>query len=328
MDFLSTTKGIRRSLFGIVGLSAIAFSLSAPAAHAGILRRGFDFWKTLPGTQVNFDDVEGFGPGVVIPAGAFTVEGLPSDEFTIPSGLIPLVGHPTGTMGLEQEQQTVVCFDMHGNAVSGDSEHAVQCLPEPDPEGEPDPLEWTDTIVERLEGVRLKEIGDVGHVPIALHALSLVTEDSIPLTFGGGQDLGDFRLKIEQGDEQIVGHLKLTVEDIFYRDGYKVIRGLPSIGTPGDDPCRDSVQAFLEADKCVGLPVSFTITALKDENDELIPSNFDLGTGTLILEDGTQDPDRVFFEFHKIPEPSATLATILVGFGSMAALKRRGNVKK
>ncbi|MDJ0729776.1 MAG: PEP-CTERM sorting domain-containing protein [Crocosphaera sp.] len=351
MTIFNPPKFVTRSLMGAVGLSAIAFSMTAPAAHAGVLRRGFDFWKTPEGGgTVEIPDIE-IEPGLIM------MDGMSSLEFTIPGGLYVLDGHPTGTMGLEQEQETVVCFDQHGNAVSGTSEHAVQCLPdpnEPDPNNPVEPLEWTDTIVERLkDSNQLSEVGDVAYIPIRMRSVSLVSQDVIQVPFDdnlGGTILKDYLLKTITADDQLKGQMSLTVTEVEEMGNMTIVHGRllegggPSIGA-FDQECVQSIEAFTtavdanhpgspnfdpDAPKCLGLPVTFNL-ALKNANDEtdIIPIPGE--PRTIILTDGTiaGNEEDVFFSFKKTtPEPSTTLGLLFFGLGSVAGLKRKNKAKK
>ncbi|MDJ0597664.1 MAG: PEP-CTERM sorting domain-containing protein [Crocosphaera sp.] len=330
MTIFNPPKFLTRSLMGAVGLSAIAVSITAPAAHAGKLRAGFDFWKTPDGGGT----VE--IPEIMIQGGFITMDEMSSLPFTIPAGVYVLDGHPTGTMGLEQQQETVICFDQHGNAVSGDSEHVVQCLPEPNVP-DPDPLEWTDTIVERLEdSAQLSEVGDMDIIPIRMKSVSLVSQDVIPVPFDddGTVITKDYVIKATAADEQLTGNLKLTVTEVEQMGNMTFIRGIPSIGDPNDpnNVCVQNIESF-DPDSpnfvpdCLGLPVSFDLAFknVADPND--VSQTF--FSGMIPLEDGTVDPSRVFFEFKKTtPEPSTALGLLFLGLGSVVSLKRKDKAKK
>ncbi len=334
MTFLNSTKFVTRSLIGAVGLSAIAFSMTAPAAHAGKLRAGFDFWKTPEsGGTVEI-------PEIMIEEGFITMDGMSSLPFTIPAGVYILDGHPTGTMGLEQKQETVICFDQHGNAVSGDSEHVVQCLPEPNVP-EPDPLEWTDTIVERLEdSAQLSEVGDMDIIPIRMKSVSLVSQDVIPVPFDddGTMITKDYVIKATAADEQLTGNLKLTVTEVEKMGNMTFIRGIPSIGDPNDpnNVCVQNIESFDPnspnfVPDCLGLPVSFDLALAFENVDGEKDVSETFYSSMIPLEDGTQpgNEDQVFFEFKKTtPEPSTTLGLLVLGLGSVFGLKRRDKAKK
>ena len=333
MTFSNFSKLLSRSLTGAVGLSTVvlSISMSAPAAYAGVLRAGFDFWKTTDGTFVDLSDII---PGGVIPAGAFMMDGMSSDALDLNQvygdlTMVTLNGHPIGQMGFpEPEQETVVCFDMHGNAAGPDSIHAVQCLPNPDdPVGEP--LEWADTIVERkADSAQLSKVGDMAIIPIQLRKLSLVGDIAFQVTFDGGQNPKDVFLKVTQAEDQLMGNLKLTVEGVELMDNMTIISGTPSIG---NEACAQNSESFDPnspnfVPDCLGLPVAFEVTLKDVTTGDLLESN--LPTIQSVFEDGGGDPNEISFSFKKTPEPTTTLATILVGLGSMLSLKHKVSSKK
>ncbi len=306
MTIFNPPKFVTRGVIGAMGLSAIAFSMTAPAAHAGKLGPGKDFWKT-PEAQV-------LTPEINLPADFFFPG---SDPLTITAGFQPLIGHPIedlmGMLPGPAEQNPEICFDRHGDQVSGASEHAVDCIPPEDPDMD---LAWTDTIVERLEdSTQLSEIGDMAIIPIQLKKVSLVgTEDFI--VTGGSMPMV-YNLKAVQDDdvEQLIGNLKLTVNEVEKMGNMTFIRGIPSIGL--NENCSLDPQAPNFDPNCLGLPVSFDLAFKKADTGELTQTFF---SNTIFLEDGTipGNEEDVFFSFKKpVPEPLTILGSFTaLGFGT------------
>ena len=351
MTIFNPPKFLTHSLIGAVGLTAIALLGVAEVAHAGKLRAGKDFWKTPEdGGTIEIPDLFPDDPdinGILIPENFFFPG---SDPLLITEGAKNLTGHPIedlmGMLPGPAEQDPAICFDRHGNAVSENSEHVVDCIPPSDPEMD---LAWTDTIVERLtDSTQLSEQGDMALIPIQMRMVSLVgrldngncLQDNGCFEVTGGPETVRYFLKATAADEQRIGLLKLTVTGVREMGNMTFIDGIPSIGLDeacalNDDQTAINLESFPDTldpnnpPTCLGLPVTYNLAFKNADTGELTETT--IFSDTLILEDGTQPGNEadVYFTFKKTtPEPSTTLGLLFLGLGSIAGLKRKDKAKK